>query len=335
MQELFKISFLAMMKKLGFAVLSAMIFYSCHSPMDKAMKSADKDFILKVANDFYAQKKWSKALELYDRLPNLVAGTDDAPNVTFNSAYANYYQKNYRLAGHQFKNFSVAFSGDSRKEEAAYMAALCYYQGSLEYNLDQTNTNLAINEIQDFINTYPNSERVKNLNTLIDELSNREEFKYYQGAKQYFKMANYKAAVIAFENLLDEYPATKNRQQIYEYILKSKYELAVNSRFDLKEERIENAIAYTGFIEKESTESGLVKLAQDLSKKLENEKISFQKLKKEVEENKALNEEKLKKIQEKEEQREQKKNQIKNQKMKQDSAKSQTPTSGTTFKIRR
>ena len=207
------------------------------------MKSADKDFILETANEYFAKKKWGKALSLYDRLPNLVAGTDDAPNVVYNSAYANYYQKNYRLAGHQFKNFSASYPDDARREEASYMAALCYYEGSLDYNLDQTNTDLAINELQDFINKYPNSERSKNINQLIEELMYKQEFKAYENAKQYFKMGLYKSSDIAFENILEDFPATKLRPKIYDYILKSKYELAVNSKFDLKKEEDEEILS--------------------------------------------------------------------------------------------
>ena len=53
------------------------------------------------------KKKWTDALALYERLTNLVAGTDDAPEVVYKSAYANYYDKNYKLAAHQFKNFRL------------------------------------------------------------------------------------------------------------------------------------------------------------------------------------------------------------------------------------
>ena len=106
------------MKKYISLLVLSVILLSCKTEMDQAMKSADKDFILKVANEKFAKKKWADALALYDRLPNLVAGTDDAPNVVFNSAYSNYYDKNYRLAANQFKNFVTSFPQDPRKEEA-------------------------------------------------------------------------------------------------------------------------------------------------------------------------------------------------------------------------
>ncbi len=272
------------MKKLLIVLVSLFALSACNRQQERAMKSADKDFILKVANENFAKKKWSNAIALYERLSNLVAGTDDAANVVYNSAYANYYDKNYKLAGHQFKNFAVTFPQDKRTEDASYMSALCYYQGSMDYNLDQSSTELAINELQNFLNSYPDSEKSKNINELIDELSYKLEFKAYENAKQYYKMADYRAANIAFENVLEDFPSTKLRPKIYDYILKSRYELAANSVYDLKKDRIENALSFTKQVEREMPSSENAKTAKDLRAKLEKEKTDFLQLEKKVEE---------------------------------------------------
>ncbi|UOE41258.1 outer membrane protein assembly factor BamD [Chryseobacterium suipulveris] len=271
------------MKNLLIVLVSLFFLSGCNKQQERAMKSADKDYILKVANENFEKKKWRNALALYERLSNLVAGTDDAPNVVYNSAYANYYDKNYKLAGHQFKNFAVTFPQDKRAEDAAYMSALCYYQGSMDYNLDQSSTELAINELQNFLNNYPNSEKAKNINELIDELTYKLEFKAYENARQYYKMADYRAANVAFDNVLQDFPSTKLRPKIYEYILKSRYELAVNSVYDLKKDRIENALAFTRQVEREMPNTDNAKTALDLRSKLEKEKTDFAELEKKVE----------------------------------------------------
>ncbi|MBB4807033.1 outer membrane protein assembly factor BamD [Chryseobacterium defluvii] len=331
------------MKKYILGLFAVAVVSSCVSQQDKAMKSADKNYILKVANENFAKKKWKNALALYDRLPNLVAGTDDAPNVVFNSAYANYYDKNYKLAGHQFKNFSISFPQDNRKEEAAYMSALCYYEGSMDYNLDQSSTELAINELQDFLNSYPNSERSKNIGQLIDELSYKLEFKAYENAKQYFKMGDYKAANVALENVLEDFPSTKLRPKIYDFMLKSKYELATNSIYDLKDERLDNAIAFTKQVEKELPGTDYAKTASDLRSKLEKEKKDFVVVKKQTESRIATLTAKQKKeadkLAEKNKTEQQMRDQVEAEKkamqIQRDSAALQTPPPAATFKIQR
>ncbi|MDL1913776.1 MAG: outer membrane protein assembly factor BamD [Bergeyella sp.] len=275
------------MKKLGYSLFLFLLWISCANEFSNALKSSDKELILKVANERFARKKWTDALSLYERLPDLVKGTKDASTVVFNSAYAHYHLKEYRLAGHQFKKFSTSFPKDPRSEEAAYMSALCYYKGSQEFNLDQTNTDLAINELQSFIKAYPDSDRAKNVNALIEELSYKLEYKEFENAKQYFKMGYYKAAIVVFENFLEDFPATKLRAKVYAYILKSRHELAVHSVYDLKGERIESALAYISFIEKQSKDSFLVKKALELKKHLLQEKSKYEKQKEEVENHKA------------------------------------------------
>lgn len=323
------------MKKYLIITLAFFALSACNRQQDLALKSADKDYILKVATEKFEKKKWKEALALYERLSNLVAGTDDAPNVVYNSAYANYYDKNYKLAGHQFKNFSVTFPQDKRAEEAAYMSALCYYEGSMDYNLDQTSTELAINEMQNFLNNYPDSERSKNIDQLIDELTYKLEFKAYENAKQYYKMADYKASSTAFENVLDDFPSTKLRSKIYDYMLKSKYELAVNSIYALKKDRIENALSFTKQIEREVPGTDNAKLATDLKNKLSTEKDNFVEVEKKVE---ARTKE-LKDKQQEEEvrinlEKDQRESEKKVEKIQRDSAVLATPVPAATFKIK-
>ncbi len=331
------------MKKYILGLFALSVVVSCVSQQERAMRSADKNYILKAANENFAKKKWKNALALYDRLTNLVAGTDDFPNVGFNTAYANYYDKSYKLAGHQFKNFAVSFPKDPRAEEAAYMSALCYYEGSMDYNLDQSSTELAINELQDFLNNYPNSERSKNINTLIDELSYKLEFKAYENARQYFKMGDYKSATVAFENVLDDFPSTKLRPKIYDYIMKSRYELALKSVYDLKDERIESALSFTRQVEKDLPNTEYSKTALDLREKLEREKKNFAVVKKNTEARIATLTDRQKKevakLEEKAKTEQQLKDQVSAEKkamqIQRDSAALQTPPPAATFKIQR
>lgn len=330
------------MKKIITLFILVFLVSACNKKFDDAMKSADKNLILQTANEYFADKKWTQAIALYERLPNLVAGTDDAKTVIFNTAYANYYDKQYRVAAHHFKNFSVTFPEDPRAEEAAYMSAICYYEGSMDYNLDQKNTESAINELQNFLTNYPNSERSKNINDRIDELSYKLEFKAFENARQYFKMTEYKAAVVAFENVLADFPSTKLRPKIYDYVLKSKYHLAMNSIYDKKEERLNEAVAYTRFIEKEMPDTDTYNTAMDFREKLEAEKVKFAKVKEQVEAEKVRIAEKQKAAQAELDAKDKKKEdeilhkaEADAQKVKVDSAAAAQPQSGATFKIKR
>ena len=155
-------------------------------------------------------------------------------------------------------------------------------------------------------------------------------------------MGEYKAAAVTFENVLEDFPATKLRPKIYDIIMKSKYELAINSIYDLKKERLDAAAAYTKRISAELPNSEYSKTADDLYAKLEAEKVKFSQLQKEVEKRKAEYDAKVKNSQAKEDEKKeiaQDKNQLKMEnsaeQARRDSAKVNSPEPQATFKFKR
>jgi outer membrane protein assembly factor BamD len=231
-----------MLKKLTLIVLVAASLASCNKSYNKAMKSTDKDEIFTIATELYESGKYAQAIELYDRVSTSFVGTDQAAEIAFNTANAHFKDKNYKLAGHLFKSFATAYPLDKRAEEALYLSAFSYYQDSPKYNLDQTSTFTAIDELQNFINAYPDSDHVSDANNYISELRQKLERKSFEIGKVYYKTMNYKAAGVAFDNMVDEYPDSKFREEAMMYGLRSKAELALNfSRLENKELRLQEA----------------------------------------------------------------------------------------------
>ena len=128
------------------------------------------------------------------------------------------------------------------------MSAYCVYLESPSHSLDATYTQKAIGELQQFINKYPNSSKSVESEILISELYNKLSFKAFENAKQYYTTEYYKSAIIALNNLLIDFPGNSNREEAHFLILKSSYELAVNSISSKVEERLQNTLdAYLVF----------------------------------------------------------------------------------------
>lgn len=231
-----------MLKKLTLIVFIGLSLSSCNKMYNQAMKSTDKDQIYTIANQLYNDGKYTQAIELYDRISTSFVGTEKAADIAYNTADANYKDENYKLAGHLFKNFAGSNPMDKRSDEALYLSAFSYYQDSPKFNLDQTSTYTAIDELQNFINTFPDSEHVSDANKYITELRQKLELKAYEIAKVYYKTMKYKAAAVAFDNMIDEYPDSKFREEAMIYSLRSKAELAINfSRLENKDLRLQEA----------------------------------------------------------------------------------------------
>jgi outer membrane protein assembly factor BamD len=122
------------------------------------------------------------------------------------------------------------------------MVGYCSYLQSPKPRLDQSVTKEAIDALQLYINLYPYNERVDEANRLIDELNEKLVYKSYLNARLYYDFDNFKAAVVALTNSLEKYPDSKYREELMFMLLDSKYNLAIASVFEKRQERLSSAL---------------------------------------------------------------------------------------------
>jgi outer membrane protein assembly factor BamD len=130
------------------------------------------------------------------------------------------------------------------------MNAYCYFLTSANYKLDQTSTKNAIKEFQSFVDTYPESQRIDSCNHTIDKLRYKLEKKEYEITKQYFKLDDWKAAIVATKNFIKDYPSSNYNEEMYLMMIDSYYLLALNSIPSKKGERLDGAMEnYVKFVD--------------------------------------------------------------------------------------
>lgn len=215
---------------------------SCSS-YQKLLKSTDNDLKFSKAIEYYENGKFLKTQQLLDQIQPFFRGTDKAEKIAYYSAYTYYKQKDYILGGYYFKTFANNFSSSTFAEEAAYMSAYCNYLESPRYSLDQTPSKEAIAALQVFKNQYPKSQRIAECDKLIDELNAKLEKKEISIAMMYYRMADYKAAIVTFKNVLKDYPDSEAKEEILFSMLQTKYDYALNSIQEKRQERLSDALA--------------------------------------------------------------------------------------------
>jgi outer membrane protein assembly factor BamD len=268
--------------KLAFVLLIVpfLMLSGCSSQFTKVMKSTDYEYKLKKADEYYVNKKYRYAEQLYQELFPVFKGSDKFEELYYKYAYCSYYQKNYLDAENLFKGFLGVFPNSSRAEEIAYMHALTFYKQSPNVQLDQTNTTKAIGMMQGFINNYPNSKRVVDANEIIAKCRAKLEEKDYLAAKLYYNLQMYQAAGIAFTNLLNSYPESPKGEEYMLMAVKSFYDFARLSVPDKQQERYAKVNEeYLDFKDR-YPESKLLAEAEDYKnlsqnniKKIQNEQI--------------------------------------------------------------
>jgi outer membrane protein assembly factor BamD len=235
----------------GLLTFVLLISFSSCSNYQKVLKSNDYAKKYEVALQLYNKKDYQKAYPLLEELVSVKRGTKEAEDIYYYYCYCNYYLDDLISASYHFAQFAKTYPASEKAEEAAYMNAYCYYLGSPVYSLDQSNSYRAIEELQIFINKYPNSSRIAECNELIDKLRAKLEVKSFEKGMLYFKMSDYKAAIVSLNNTLKDFPMTEYRETILFTIVKSNFLLAQNSYENKKAERYKATIdAYNIFIDK-------------------------------------------------------------------------------------
>lgn len=216
----------------------------------KVLKSTDIELKYKVAMDLYDKKDYYRALQLFDQLVPIFKGNTKSEDILFKYANCYLHQEDYILAAYYFKRFAATFPYSKYAEEAAYYSAYCHYLNSPYYALDQADTYTALDELQSFVKLYPNSERMSDINKMVDLLRGKLERKAYDIVKLYYKMDKYNATVTSINTFLNDFPDTPHLEEIMVMKMNSLLNLAIHSVFEKQEERLQMVVnEYKDFVE--------------------------------------------------------------------------------------
>lgn len=264
------------MKKIV-SLLSLVVLFSSCSEYQKALKSEDIAVKYDVSSKMYDKGKYEKAIRLFEQIAPSYKGKPQAEKLFYMYSQSYYKTEQYYLAGYQFENFSSSYPKSEKQEEASFLGAKCYSKLSPVYSLDQTDTDKALDKLQNFIDTYPNSSYLTEANAIVRELRFKIEKKAFENAKQYNTISDFKAAQIALDNFISDFPGTTFKEDALYYKFDSAYQLAINSVPQKMEERLNNAKAAYNSLIKFSADSKHKAKADQMLAKIEKDLQQFSK----------------------------------------------------------
>jgi outer membrane protein assembly factor BamD len=223
-------------------VLSAVLLTSCGKSMTKLLKNPDASYKLRMAEQFFANKSYVKAQQVYEDIMPFYKTSKEFEDIYYKYAYCAYNLTDYSNAENLFKSYLEIFPTSARAEEIDYMRAYCYFKQSPKAQLDQTSTVRAMGMMQTFINTHPGSPRNKEAAEIIDLCRAKLETKEYLGAQLYYDLAQFRAAGVAFTSLLNSFAESARADEYKLMVVKSYYRYAELSIEEKKIERYEQVI---------------------------------------------------------------------------------------------
>lgn len=254
-----------------------LILLSSCSKFQRVVKSESWQVRYEAALAYYEKGDYFRAGALLEDLVPILAGNIEAEKARFYLSYCYFKQGQYVMSADKFKQFHETFNRSEFAEEALYMYAYSQYSDSPVINLDQGNTDTAIDAFQEFINRYPSSKYAQQASGMILELRAKLEAKAFNLGRLYQKLIGYryeysKAAVISYENFRKDFPDSKMQEAAAFHKIEAQYALAENSYYAKQKERYEEVVnLYETFLEKYPKSSFLKKaesIVENSQKKL-------------------------------------------------------------------
>ncbi len=269
------------MRQLLSLLVFVVLFSSC-SEYQKVLKNEDSSAKYEMAEKFYNEGDYKKANRLLEQIAPKYVGKPQGERVMFFFADSYFKIGDYNLAGYQFERFIKSYPKSEKLQEAAFLGAQSYYELSPKYSLDQTDTDKALVKLQNFINTYPDSEFFERANIMAKELTTKKEKKAIEIVAQYNKISAFDfsfltPAISGAENFLSDFPGSIYREDALFYKFNASTNFAINSFDSKKAERLQSAkVAYNN-LKKYYPESKYLKKADDLMQTINKELENFSK----------------------------------------------------------
>ena len=235
------------------ALLSAAVLSGC-GEYNKVLKSTDYNYKYEYAKRAFEEGKYTQAYTILEDIVTVFKGTDKAEESLFLLGMSYYENKDYLSSGSYFRTYYQHYPKGKYAELARFYCGYGYYLDSPETQLDQTGTVKAIEELQNFLEFFPKSDKVSIAQNAIFELQDKLVKKELENATLYYNLGNfmgnnYESAVIVAKNALKDYPYSKYKEQLELLILKSRFQEANQSTDEKKEDRFRVVIdEYYAFI---------------------------------------------------------------------------------------
>lgn len=226
----------------------ALVLTSC-SNYNKVLKSDDYQAKFELANKLYDEGKYDRCIGFYEQVYQRFPKQAEGEVSYFRIGKSYYLGGDFYMGGYFLGEFTSRFPFSPKVEEATFLSAMCSVNNSPEPSLDQSATEVGINELQQFVDRFPDSELVDSCNNIMDRLQFKLETKKHDAVTLYAKTQNYRAAVTSAEEFLKSYPISIFKEEVAYLLVDNSFLLAKNSIPTKKLERtVQTLERYRNFV---------------------------------------------------------------------------------------
>ena len=215
---------------------------SCKTQYEILLASTDVDAKYAAAMDYFQQKKFQRAAQLFESLSILTNGTARDDTVQYYWGLSNYRYHDFYTAESNFSHFIENFPRSPFRPDAEFYRLDCLYRATYRWELDQAPTRACIAAISQYVRENPgNLTYLDACEDMLKDLQERLDRKDFEAGRQYYVMEDYVAARTKLKNVLKANADNNHREEILYYTAMSSYHYA---RLSVEEKQRERYLTF-------------------------------------------------------------------------------------------
>lgn len=240
-----------MKQNLLYSLLLIFFLSSC-GEYNKILKSTDHYEKFEYGKKYFEEGKYSRSATLLEEVFPFFRSTSHGEECLYLLAQSYYNMKDYLTASEYFKTYYTIYPRGEYAELSRFYGAYGLYKESPDPRLDQTDTYKAMQQFQDFLEFYPQTDKKELVQSALFEMQEKLALKELMATRLYYNLGdymmfsfpggNYLSCVITAQNALRAFPYSQYREEFMYYVFKSKYEMAVRSVEEKKEFRYRDVV---------------------------------------------------------------------------------------------
>jgi outer membrane assembly lipoprotein YfiO len=215
-------------RRMAAAVLPVLVLCvtGCASKKDAlpaGASGADK-FLYDKGTEALEKKRWYTAREYFQRLFDNYPQSPYRPDAKIGVGDAFLGEgttEGYTLAIAEFKEFLTFYPTHARADYAQYRLGMGHFKQMRSPQRDQSESRAAVQELQTFVERYPNSELMPEVQEKLRIARDRVSTAEYQVGYFYFRQRWYPGAIERLRALVKEDPGFTSRDAAYFYLAES------------------------------------------------------------------------------------------------------------------
>ena len=200
----------------------------CASTQETAVLPPDEQY--ERAQQQYAEGDIREAIANFQTFAFNYPQDPRVPEARWMSAQGYYSVEDWATAAQEYLNYQRDYPREPRAAEALFQAGRSYQQMSLRPELDQRETERAVNAYDRVIVEYPRSEFVEEARSRKEQLRAKLAEKVFLNAEFYFDNENYSATEIYLTDLIAQYSDTAWIPPAYALLARTKCQQGLGDR---------------------------------------------------------------------------------------------------------